>query len=94
MTEHDKNKKVVGLQYEPGQGLPQVILKGTGKVADSILASRDLGSGPQVVRDEKLVEQLYRLPMDAEIGPELFHLVARLLAHVFSIDEKIKETQS
>jgi type III secretion system FlhB-like substrate exporter len=43
-----------------------------------------------VVRDPELVEQLYRLPMDGHIGPELFQLVATLLAHVFAIDEKLR----
>jgi type III secretion system FlhB-like substrate exporter len=37
-----------------------------------------------------LLEQLYKLPMDAQIGPELFHLVASLLAHVFAVEAKIK----
>lgn len=83
-------KKVVGLQYEPGEGLPQVILKGTGKLAEAMLERRRVGGG-QIVRDEQLVSQLYRLPMDAEIGPELFHLVARLLVHVFSVEEKLRE---
>jgi hypothetical protein len=27
--------------------------------------------------------------MDAHIGPELFHLVAALLAHVFTIEQKL-----
>lgn len=91
VDEAKPNKKVVGLQYEPGKGLPQVILKGSGKAAEAILKQRSLQSGPKVVRNEELLTQLYRLPMDAEIGPELFHLVARILAHVFSIEEKLKE---
>lgn len=91
METQDSKKKVVGLSYEPGKGLPKVILKGYGNLADEILSRRSLSNGPQVVRNDELVEQLYRLPMDAEIGPELFHLVARLLVHVFSIEEKLRE---
>jgi flagellar biosynthesis protein len=83
-------KKVVGLQYEVGQGLPQVILKGSGPLAEEILRRRDPVKGPQVVKDEELLKKLYRLPLDAEIGPELYHLVAILLAHVFAIEEKLK----
>jgi flagellar biosynthesis protein len=83
-------KRVVGLQYEPGQGLPQVILKGSGKIAEEIVRRGDRGSGPTVVQDAGLVDQLYRLPIDARIGPELFHLVAALLAHVFTIEQKLK----
>ncbi len=83
-------KRVVGLQYEPGAGLPQVILKGSGKIADEIVRKSARGAGPTVVQDAALVDQLYRLPIDARIGPELFHLVAALLAHVFTIDQKLK----
>ncbi len=83
-------KRVVGLQYEPGQGLPQVIVKGSGKAAEEIVRRSERGAGPTVVQDAALVEQLYRLPVDARIGPELFHLVAALLAHVFTIEQKLK----
>ena len=87
---HSSHTKVVGLKYEPEEGLPQVILKGAGKTADEILRRRSPYNGPPLVRDRKLLEQLYRLPMDAEIGPELFHLVASLLAHVLAVDAKQK----
>ena len=88
--ENAKPKQVVGLKYEVGQGLPQVILKGSGEMADAILRKRDLVNGPAVVKDAPLVQQLYRLPIDAEIGPELFHLVATVLAHVFAVEESLK----
>ena len=83
-------KKVVGLAYEAGQGLPRVVVKGSGKMADEILRQHDPESGPMLVKDAQLLEQLYRLPMDAQIGAELFHLVAALLAHVFAVEEKMK----
>ena len=88
--EQTPNKRVVGLKYEPGEGLPQVILKGSGALADEIVEQARRSRGPQVVQDEKLLKQLYRLPIDAEIGAELFHLVAMLLAHVFAVEEKLK----
>lgn len=88
--EADKITRVVGLQYEPGEGLPQVIVKGSGQLANEMIEkARKLSSGPQIVKDEALLQQLYRLPMEAEIGSELFQLVAILLAHVFSIEEKL-----
>lgn len=85
-----KPKQVVGLKYELGQRLPQVILKGSGDMAEEILRRRPLVNGPAVVRNTELTEQLYRLPIDAEIGPELFHLVATVLAHVFAVEESLK----
>lgn len=90
----DRIKRVVGLKYEPGQGLPQVIVKGSGDMAEEMLRRRDPVDGPAVIQDEQLLNQLYRLPMDAPIGPELFHLVAALLAHVYLIEREMKEKQS
>ncbi len=87
-------KRVVGLRYEPGEGLPQVILKGAGPLAEEVLRRRHPRTGPQVVKNEELLDQLYRLPIDAEIGPDLYHLVAMLLAHVFAIEEKLKKEKS
>ena len=84
-------KKVVGLKYEPGEGVPQVIVKGAGAAAEELLRRRDALDGPPVVEDRALAEQLYRLPMEAPIGPELFELVAALLAHVFSLEQQIAE---
>jgi len=81
-------KKVVGIQYKKGQGLPKVILKGGGRLADEILARQQKLKEPVVVKDEALVSQLYKLPVDAEISRDLFELVAILLVHVFAIDEK------
>jgi len=87
-------KRVVGLKYEVGQGLPQMILKGSGKLAEEILRQRNPFTGPPVVKDAQLLNELYKLPIDATIGPELFELVAVLLAHVFSIEGQIKAEDS
>lgn len=83
--------KLVGLRYEPAEGLPQVILKASGAAAEEVLRrrTRALQAAP-VVRNDTLLEQLYRLPVDGRIGPELFQVVAILLAHVLSIDAKLK----
>jgi flagellar biosynthesis protein len=90
----DAPKKVVGLRYEPGQGLPQVILKGSGPLAEEILQRRGLARKPPIVKNEALLEQLYRLPIDCEIGPELYRVVAIILVHVFAVEEIMKGEQS
>jgi type III secretion system FlhB-like substrate exporter len=83
--------KIVGLRYEPADGLPQVILKASGRAAEEALRERmRMVAAPPVVRNQALLEQLYRLPVDGRIGPELFQVVAILLAHVLSIDAKLK----
>lgn len=89
-NEDARPKQVVGLKYEIGEGLPHVVLKGSGRIAEEILRKRPLVNGPAVVENAELARQLYRLPIDADIGPELFQLVATLLAHVFAVEEKVK----
>jgi type III secretion system FlhB-like substrate exporter len=83
--------KVVGLKYEPGQGLPRVILKGSGTLAEEIIKAGKQIENQPLIKDEQLLEALYRLPVDGEIGRELFDLVAALLVHVYAIDEMVKE---
>lgn len=93
MTEADEKrvpKKLVGLRYDMGEGLPHVVVKASGQTVDDVLRKRSLISGPPVVKDAALAEQLYRLPIDGQIGPDLFQLVAALLAHVFAIEESLK----
>lgn len=85
-----ENQRVVGIKYEPEEGLPRVILKGSGEQAREIIShGRRLQDLP-IVEDKKLLEQLYRLPMDAEIGPELYELVAALLVHVYAVGAKVR----
>lgn len=87
MMDSKELKRVVGLRYEPTEGLPRVIVKGMGQSAEAILESA-IKEQKSIVKDRKLVDQLYRLPIDGEIGRELFQLVAIVLAHVFSVDRK------
>jgi len=91
MSESDF-KKVVGLKYTPGEELPRLILKGSGKIAEEILKQRNSLNSHKVVEDKELVNKLYRLPIDAEITRDLYEVVAIILAHVFSVNEKLKET--
>ena len=86
-------QRVVGLRYEADDGLPEVILKGAGPLADALLRQR-MRRGPPVVKDEALLDALYRLPIDSPIGPELFQAVAVLLAHVFAVDAKLRRHES
>lgn len=89
-TEERQVRRVVGLKYAPEDGLPQVILKGAGPLAEEMLRRRDGRIGPQVVKNEALLQSLYRLPLDSPIGPELFQVVAVILAHVFALEAKLK----
>jgi flagellar biosynthesis protein len=90
MMKNDKPIRVVGLQYDPEDGLPIVTVKGSGPLADTLLRATLNVTGPRVVRDPELLEQLYRLPIDTAIDPSLFQVVATVLTHVFAVNEKMK----
>ena len=90
-TRTEMTHRVIGLRYAPAEGLPQVVLKASGELADAVLRERmHHAHAAPVVRNEALLEQLYRLPVDGRIGPELYRAVAVLLAHVLSIEAKLK----
>jgi type III secretion system FlhB-like substrate exporter len=81
--------KVVALQYEEGEGVPRVIMKAIGTEAEAALRMNRAGGGVRVVRDKALADQLYRLPIDGEIGRELYGVVARLLVHIFAVEGRM-----
>lgn len=84
--------RMVGLSYdESAQQLPTVVLKAAGPVTDALLSATLHAGGPRLVRDAALLEQLYRLPVDAAIDPALFQLVAVLLSHVLAVNEQIRD---
>jgi flagellar biosynthesis protein len=90
MNQRTSPAKVIGLAYEAREELPRVVVKGCGEAAERILQERNWLNGPEIIRDPKLAEQLFRLPVDGQIGPELFQLVAILLTHVFAIEERLR----
>jgi type III secretion system FlhB-like substrate exporter len=91
----DQPKRVVGVSYEFGQMAPTIVLKSAGAGAEAVLgAVRHTSDAPPVVRDAALVDQLYRIPIDAPIGRELFPVMATLLAHLVQLDRHMQEKLS
>jgi type III secretion system FlhB-like substrate exporter len=89
-TRDGKIPRVVGVSYENGEFAPVVVLKGGGDVAHAVLEdARRLPDSPPVVRDAALVDQLYRIPVDGNVGRELFPVMATLLAHVIQLDRQL-----
>ncbi len=83
---------MVGVSYEAGDFAPVVILKSAGAGADAVLdAARRGGDAPPIVHDAALVDQLYRIPIDGEVGRALFPVMATLLAHVVQLDRHLQE---
>lgn len=85
-------KKVVGISYQPEDGLPRVIVKASGEMASTVEHMfRQQHLKHRVVKDEGLVNSLFRLPMESEISADLYQLVAMLLVHVYSVEAKLKD---
>jgi type III secretion system FlhB-like substrate exporter len=78
--------RVVGVSYDLEDAAPTVILKGAGAEAQAILQRARHGVDVPVIKDPQLVRELYRLPIDAPIGRELFPVMAAMLAHIIRID--------
>jgi len=88
-------KRVVGVSYELGNLAPTIVLKTAGASAEAIVeAAKRLSEAPPVVRDAALVDQLYRIPIDAPIGRELFPVMATLLAHLVQLDRHMQDKLS
>lgn len=84
-----KQKKAVALKYELEKTqAPKVTAKGTNAVAEKIIAlARE--HGVPVKDDPDLVEVLSRLDIDKEIPPDLYVVVAELLAFVYRMNGKM-----
>jgi type III secretion system FlhB-like substrate exporter len=89
---NDKPQRVVGVSYEAGDLAPVVVLKSAGVGAQAVLdTAQRSGDAPPIVRDAALVDQLYRIPIDGDVGRELFPVMATLLAHVLQLDRHLQE---
>ena len=81
--------KVIALEYKSQDAVPRVTMKAIGEEAEKALRMNRSGAGVRVVKDKALADQLYRLPIEAEIGQELYGVVARLLIHVFEVEGRM-----
>lgn len=66
---------------------PKVIAQGAGLTAEKIKDIAKENDIP-VYKDEKLSKQLYNLSIGDEIPPELYNVVAEVLAFIARLDSK------
>lgn len=87
-SEETARKRAVALKYAPEQmSAPVVVAKGSGSIAESILA-RAQEAGVPIQEDAALVEVLSKLDLDQQIPAELYGLVAELLSFVYRSDRE------
>nr|WP_139492899.1 EscU/YscU/HrcU family type III secretion system export apparatus switch protein [Brevibacillus dissolubilis] len=83
-----KPKSAVALRYQSGRAdAPIVTAKGKGVVAENILQKAKENNVP-IQEDPSLVEVLSKLDLDQQIPPELYQVVAEILAFVYRLDKK------
>lgn len=84
-------KKAVALRYQPARDqAPVVSAKGQGRLADKIIALAQ-EHGVPIKEDPDLVEILARLEVDQEIPPDLYLVVAEILAFVYKANDRWRE---
>ncbi len=81
-----EQEKAVALKYEKGKDpAPKVAAKGSGTVAEKILAIARENNIP-IRQDKTLLDALYKLDINEEIPEELYRVVAEILAFVYRMN--------
>jgi flagellar biosynthesis protein len=86
MGRKDKKKKAVAVKYQPKiDNAPKIVAKGQGKVAEKII---EIAKEHQlhIHNDPDLIEVLSQLDINEEIPPDLYIVIAELLAFVYSLN--------
>jgi len=80
--------KAIALAFDPDKdSAPRVVAMGQGEVAEKILAIGKEFNIP-VKEDKLLTQALSKVDLDQEIPPELYAVVAEVLAFVYRIKEE------
>ena len=86
-VENNKPKQAVALTYQANtMDAPRVVAKGKGFIAENILKTAKEHNIP-VQEDPSLVEVLGKLDLNQQIPPELYQVVAEVLAFVYRLDK-------
>lgn len=83
-------RQAVALSYheERGDTVPKVIAAGKGTIAENIIA-RAKEAGVPIHEEPELVESLIQIELGHPIPPELYEAVARLLAFILYLDDRL-----
>lgn len=86
----DETRQAIALRYDPLRGdAPVVTAKGTALLAQRIETMARSAELP-IHRDASLAAILMKLELDAPIPPALFAAVAEILAHLFTVDARLR----
>lgn len=93
MNPQRRNQAAVALAYRDGQPAPQVVAKGSGLMAEAIIA-RAREAGVYVHESPEMVNLLMRVDLDQHIPPQLYVAVAQLLAWLYRVEHGLASDQS
>ena len=82
-SEHQR--RAVALAYDENDAAPRVTAKGRGLLADTII-ERAREAGVYVHESRELVSLLMQVDLDQHIPPQLYVVVAELLAWLYRMD--------
>lgn len=92
-NERHEPRRAVALRYDPASdAAPVVMAAGQGLVADEIIRRAE-AAGIAVTEDVPLAAVLSRLDVGEMIPPELYAVVAEVLAYVYRLDARVARRQ-
>ena len=87
-----KKQSAIALKYSPPEiSVPKIAAKGSGEIAKKIIELAKKYNIP-IKQDPDLVQILYQLDLNQEIPPSAYKVVAEILAFVYSLNNKWKQT--
>lgn len=88
-----KRRQAIAIKYDVEKGkAPKIMATGQGNIADMILQVAEENKVP-FYEDSSLADLLSKLELESEIPPELYTLVAEVLAFVYQLDKLAKKRQ-
>ncbi len=78
-------KSAAALRYETGDEAPRVVASGHGFIAEKIIAIAK-EHGLEIHEDPDLVQVLAELDLGSVIPPEIYEVVAEVLAYVYRVN--------
>ena len=79
-------RQCAALAYYEGDGAPCIVAKGRGIVADTII-EKARASGVYVHESRELLALLMQIDLDSHIPPQLYVVVAELLAWLYHLED-------
>lgn len=87
----DQKLRAVAVKYDVKKDrAPKIVASGRGKIAEEILKLAEDNKVP-FYEDEALTELLGKLDFDDEIPPELYTIIAEVLAFVYQLEKLAKK---